>query len=1199
MSSVTSNKARLQALDLQGYKTFASRSEFVFAPTVTAIVGPNGSGKSNIADSLRWVLGEQSYSLLRGKKTEDMIFTGSESRPRAGMASASITFDNSTGWLPIDFTEVTIGRRAYRDGQNEYMINGQKVRLRDVSELLARSGLAQRTYTIIGQGLVDAALSLKAEERRRLFEEAAGIGLYRSRREEALRRLETTRRNLERVKDILAELRPRLRSLERQAQRARDYDQVKNDLQEALRVWYGFHYHQMLETVARARETAGLQARARDELRQAQVESDRMLEETRQKIQVLRAELQTWSQEASDSNMAREQLGRKLAVAGERRRWLVEQSQMMAAEITSLEENRLNLQSRLTEAEENRKAAQASLDELDAVRKSLSGETGVDLEGRQALVSRARSLRESLESLAGRKAAWQANREGAVERVAGLESQIEARRRAEAQAEALRAEAAGAVAEADERLTQAQAAAGSAQAEKQAAEAKEAGRLRRLEAGRKKVAQLQAEVAGKAGRLEALRAFEAGPGKAIGMLTEAGQAGRLSGIVGQILGLVTYRPEHEKALLTALGEFGHGLAFETSADLLTALAWMDGEAGEGRAALVPRAPKTTPSRFDPPQSEGVIGLARDLVDPRPGSDRLFDMLLARTVVVRDRKSAAAMAENLPADVRVVTLSGEVFYPGGAVVVGTRTLAAKPEDGDRLAREIDELRRAAEEAQGQVDALEAGTGSEPNPLAAAQARLESAQANLAKSQIGQREAGLLLAQAEARQDDVAAQIQDLETALESARQTVAELESAKEDFEVERSRLETELQTTQRRLQAADADVHAAQMESQWEMSQRALVEARERREELAQRLAALDRELANWQTRAESNRHEQEALSAELANLERQSAEAEAAWERRSSQMAPSETALQEAEQQRSRLEIEESKLRADLRLAEHRHSQSQIELARREEELTSLKRRIQDDFGLVSFDAEDGAGGQEPLPIEGLVERLPRIDSLPPEQENAVSRLRNQLRRMGAINPEAQQEYTEVRERVEFMTSQVDDLRSAESQLQDVIAELDVLMEREFRKTFEAVAVAFKDTFTRLFGGGSARLSLTDPDDPNQSGIEIEARLPGKREQGLAVLSGGERSLTACALVFALLRVSPTPFCVLDEVDAMLDEANVDRFQEMLTELSDETQFIVITHNRQTVQAAEAVYGISMGSDSASKVISLDLDKAAKEVAA
>jgi len=1196
---VTSNKARLTALELQGYKTFASRSEFVFAPTVTAIVGPNGSGKSNIADSLRWVLGEQSYSLLRGKKTEDMIFTGSESRPRAGMASASVTFDNSTGWLPIDFTEVTIGRRAYRDGQNEYMINGQKVRLRDVSELLAKSGLAQRTYTIIGQGLVDAALSLKAEERRRLFEEAAGIGLYRSRREEALRRLETTRRNLERVKDILAELRPRLRSLERQAQRARDHDQVKNDLQEALRVWYGFHYHQMLETVARARETAGLEARSRDELRQAQVESDRLLEETRQKIQGLRAELMTWSQEASESNTAREQLGRKLAVAGERRRWLDEQAEMMAAEINSVEENRLGLESRMIEADANQRAAQTSISELEAERKSLSGDVGVDLEQRQVWVSRARSLRESLEALAGRKAAWEANRGQAGDRVAGLVRQIGARRAAQKEAEDLHRAAAQAVAEADQCFAQANAAASAAQADRQIAEAEESERRLRLYAAREQASQLQAKLAGRTGRLEALRAFEAGPGRAIRLLVEAGHAGRVAGVVGQILGLAAFRPEHETALLTALGEFGQGLAFETSADLLSAVAWMEGESSDGRAALIPRAPNTTPARFDPPQVPGVVGLARDLVTPEAGNGRLFDLLLARTVVVSDRNLAAELAKKLPDDVRVVTLAGEVFYPGGAVVVGTRAVAARPEDGDRLAQEIESLTQAVEEARREVEAQEAGTQGSRNPQSEAQARLETAQAALAEAQDDQREAGLLLARAAARREEMAAQIGDLEAQLHAAQTAEAELEAAREDFEVERSRLETELQTTQRRLQAADADVHAAQMESQWEMSQRALSEARERREELAQRMAALDRELASWQTRAESNRIEREMLAAELERLERQSAEADETWEKRSTQMAPSEAALQDAEKQRSALEIDESKLRADMRLAEHRHSQAQIELARREEELSSLKRRIQDDFGLVSFDEEDGAGGQEPLPIEGLVERLPRIETLPPEQESAVSRLRNQLRRMGAINPEAQQEYKEVRDRVEFMTAQVDDLRSAESQLQDVIAELDVLMEREFRKTFDAVAVAFKDTFHRLFSGGTASLSLTDPDDPNQSGIEIEARLPGKREQGLAVLSGGERSLTACALVFALLRVSPTPFCVLDEVDAMLDEANVDRFQEMLTELSDETQFIVITHNRQTVQAAEAVYGISMGSDSASQVISLDLDKAAREVAA
>src|SRR5512140_1694376 len=245
---------RLKSLELHGYKTFASRPLFEFPGMVTAVVGPNGSGKSNIADSLRWVLGEQSYSLLRGRRTEDMIFSGSELRTRAGMASATVVFNNENSWLPIDFSEVSITRRAYRDGQNEYLLNGQKVRLKEISELLGRSGLAERTYTIIGQGLVDAALSLKPEERRRFFEEAAGIGLYRGRREEALTRLDSTRHNLERVLDILSELEPRLGSLEKQAKRAIEYDRIRADLRVLLRDWYGFHWNRVQQEVIHSRE---------------------------------------------------------------------------------------------------------------------------------------------------------------------------------------------------------------------------------------------------------------------------------------------------------------------------------------------------------------------------------------------------------------------------------------------------------------------------------------------------------------------------------------------------------------------------------------------------------------------------------------------------------------------------------------------------------------------------------------------------------------------------------------------------------------------------------------------------------------------------------------------------------------------------------------------------------------------------------
>src|SRR5574338_1317229 len=250
---------RLKSLELQGYKTFASRSMFEFASGITAIVGPNGSGKSNIADSLRWVLGEQSYGLLRGKKTEDMIFAGSEHRPKAGMASATIVFDNTSGWLPVDFSEVALTRRAYRDGHNEYLLNGQQVRLRDLNELLAASGLSERTYTFLGQGLVDASLALKAEDRRRLFEEAAGVGLYRVRREEALKRLENTSRNLERVLDIMSELEPRIRSLERQAKRAIEYTRAQGELKEILREWYGYHWHHAQKELTDAREVVKAQ----------------------------------------------------------------------------------------------------------------------------------------------------------------------------------------------------------------------------------------------------------------------------------------------------------------------------------------------------------------------------------------------------------------------------------------------------------------------------------------------------------------------------------------------------------------------------------------------------------------------------------------------------------------------------------------------------------------------------------------------------------------------------------------------------------------------------------------------------------------------------------------------------------------------------------------------------------------------------
>ncbi len=338
---------RLKNLELHGYKTFASRTEFQFPGIITAIVGPNGSGKSNIADALRWVLGEQSYSLLRGRKTEDMIFAGSEQRSRAGMASATIVFDNADGWLPIDFSEVAITRRAYRDGQNEYLLNGQRVRLREISELLAQSGLAERTYTIIGQGLVDAALALKPEERRRLFEEAAGIGLYRLRREEAINRLESTRRNLDRVQDILVELEPRLRSLEKQAKRVQEYERLKGELRTLLREWYGYHWHRGQQELTHAREVLHAQENRLEQARKRHAEISEEVLAFRDQIQEIRTALNGWHGQSAELHTSRERVNRELAILEERKRSLSEQDQSIQGDLVRLEEEILAYQDRI------------------------------------------------------------------------------------------------------------------------------------------------------------------------------------------------------------------------------------------------------------------------------------------------------------------------------------------------------------------------------------------------------------------------------------------------------------------------------------------------------------------------------------------------------------------------------------------------------------------------------------------------------------------------------------------------------------------------------------------------------------------------------------------------------------------------------------------------------------------------------------
>jgi chromosome segregation protein len=1128
-----------------------------------------------------------------------MIFAGSDTRARASMAAATITFDNQDGWLPIDFSEVTIGRRAFRDGQNEYIMNGHKVRLRDVNELLSKTGLAERTYTIIGQGLVDAALSLRADQRRQLFEEAAGIGLYRSRREEALRRLDTTRRNLERVQDILAELRPRVRSLKRQVDRSKDYDQVRDDLQELLRIWYGYHWYELADAVADATAIAEQQAANRENLRQEQTETEGEIRAVRGRVDQLREQLRDWSQQTSLVHQESERLGRRQAIAEERQRWLRDQADQYQVEIGELEATIAGFADEIQIAEAQVQSTRAELEKSEGHHAELiaAGEAGsVDRERSRLDSDRARG---ALEALAARAAVWESQNEqlklnqGAY--ISRLEVAQEALKEVETEAEPVEVEIdefQQTVEGLEARYEQVN------ESQLQAEEKIEALRaeLAETEKEHNRLVRLQSELSA---QVEVFETAHSGSRRVLAAW-EGDTANTIIGLIGRLGKTLVIEKDYRRAILAALGDFHEGLAFERFEQLMQALEHPLFKSDETHAALLSGDVGKRMTPISVPDHPGCLGLASDFVRTQGPSTEVLGNILDRTLVVRNRKSARDVLPSLPDGSRAVTLTGDIFMPSGQVIIGRgHQVERELEQSEKSVSELEQANKELINIEGIAGGLQDSLDEERTRLTALGEKRQTFQAQLEPSR--QKLSMLRLQYATLRSDltQRRARVEDLEKDLAKTGEDLGALLEQGEDIQQQRKRLEDEyrcavdaLETTQLSDRMLEAEANRDRLRSEIEGAVmiheglQARLDMLNRDVELRrERVKANETELSSLQTQSAQATTELSAVEEQLAALE--------------AEMQPAEAALAEAERTRSELETGEVDLRMQTHSMEREHSRAQISLARRQEELMSLQRRIVDDFGLVAFDESKDLTAQEPLPLEGIVERLTRVEELPLEAENQIKQLRMQLRRMGPVNPEAQREYKEVSSRVEFLTSQVDDLRKAEAQIHEVIAELDVLMEREFRVTYEAVATAFKESFTRLFGGGSARLELTLPDDLTNTGIDIEARLPGRRMQSLAMLSGGERSLTASALIFALLKVSPTPFCVLDEVDAMLDETNVTRFIDMLKELSQDTQFILITHNRLTVQAAEVVYGISMGGDTASKVISMNLEEASRQIAA
>lgn len=1197
--------SRLKSLELHGYKTFASKFTFEFPGRITAIVGPNGSGKSNIADAIRWVLGEQSYSLLRGRKTEDMIFSGSEQRPRASMASAAITFDNEDGWLPIDFSEVSIARRAYRDGTNEYVLNGQRVRLKETSELLAQSGLAERTYTIIGQGLVDAALSLKPEERRRFFEEAAGIGLYRTRRDEAISRLEATRRNLERVQDILSELEPRLRSLEKQAARVAEYERVKADLQALLREWYGYHFHRTQQEISHAREVLRARQTQLSQARKKLEEVDGRITSLREAIQRLRNQLNEWHAQSAELHSQREQVNRSLAVLDERQRSLLDQEKILTSDLIRLQEEEKDQRGRLSdldaererlalEAEEARsllEAAQKNLAEREVERHRVEKELSDVRRELLRCETRQVELRAHQTELAGRIAAYKKS-------LAQLEAARETAEQTLNQAEVRYQRSLAAFEVAEKRQSSLEDEISGLQrqiSERESARSQAQERLTRLAAEHSR---LKAQLA----VLEEAENALSGANQGAKAVIQASKEGRLPGVYHSLSARIEVPEEYEVAVAALLGDNLDAILLppktspEPAMDLL-------GSSDHGRALLYPfdwlRKGKTDKAPEDPDCYGRAVDLIRAPEDLRP----FLEVALGGALIVRDRTAARRILSGRAEEARAATLNGEVFYGSGAVLAGKEPragLIARPRQIRELSAKVGEVGRQVEELEREVTAHSREIEQLKKNQTNINAQLRELTTGMAQINREVQQASLALEQARQKRAWQSGQIESISDQMKQAETDQQATLAERDQIAGQIDGLEAKIRELQRQLEelpAAELQQQVLHWSTQAAVAARSAENAERRVKEFQQSFQSNLDQQETIQKRISQIRAGLSQLEVERANLhERESSLQEAIAELRG-KIDPAEKELAELDRQYERIQSDYSAAQVGVTAAERNHAQAQLELTRGKETLESLRRRIEDDFGLVQFEYQSDIAGPTPLPLEGMVEQLPVVTEIPPELEESINRARGQLRRMGAVNPEAQSEYRSVKERRDFLVSQVADLRKADEDLRKVIAELDELMKREFRKTFEAVAIEFREMFTRLFGGGHARLILEDEDDPIQTGIDIEARLPGRREQGLSLLSGGERSLTAVALIFSLLKVSPTPFCVLDEVDAMLDEANVGRFCELLVELSQNTQFIVITHNRNTVQVADVIYGVTMGKDSASQVISLRLDEVGEEL--
>ena len=1177
----------LKRIEMQGFKSFADKTVLEFKPGITTVIGPNGSGKSNISDAIRWVLGEQSMKSLRGAKSEDIIFAGTQARKSLGFAEVSIVIDNNDNKLPIEYSEVTVTRKIYRSGETGYFINKVPCRLKDILELFMDTGIGKDGYSIIGQGKIDEILSNKSEDRRHIFEEAAGIVKYRTRKQESEKKLEQTKLNLLRINDILAEIEANIEPLKLQSDKAKQFLDLREELKSievGLFIYNINTYKEKLEQLVKDEDIITSQKEAEDSKMEALQASK---EELRQVVDDITAQIENMQNIGFESSNKIEKINSEIGISNERIQNNSANKQRLEAEI-------LEVKNRIEELKEEQKQKLEKKTNLTSNKEKFEKELA-EKETELAELSKKLSAKEL--EIEGKKQIVQDNIDKKYELAAEINTQDVNYENLEKRKKQLKNEIDSVISELDStRYGKNEISKGFYDIEskrniavenlEKSVQAKEQN-MQKLKQYEEEISKLTYTQRMKQARHQFLIETEKekeGYNKTVkSLLVACDKDSNLNkGIHGVLANLISVEKEYETAIEMCLGQSLQNIVTSTEQDAKKMIEYLRTNS-LGRASFLPIASVQGKKLDKLTKMDGVIGIASDLVKCKKEYEQIILSLLGRTVVVEDMDTAIALAKKDKYSFRIVTLKGDIIsssgsISGGSVQTKTVNILGRSREIEDLEKELKKLEKQIADKTAEKEEYASSIGDSIEQTAKLEKELQ--------------EIEIVYATEKQKMVAVEENITRLENRLAKLKEEVTQTEKQKEENRLLKEQKEAEIQTLTEQMEELKKVIEEFALNNKdnqkyiddlnfditnLKISVTSFDESESSIEEMVERIS---QDIKNNEQSIENKNQNILAITEENTKLEQTITEYNNQIEQIKQEVTNSGTKVEELKQERiaknEKLVNTENEIQSQFSTLESLKEQIiklDVKKTKLEQDLQQVVESLWNEYELTPNSTEEY---QKPNNVATA--------------QKQVNSLRNKIKDLGSINIDSIEEYKKTKERYDFMSEQRLDLENTASKLRKIIGDMTTTMQNQFKEKFELINKNFNEVFTELFNGGKAELILENEENILECGIDIRVQPPGKKLQNMMLLSGGEKAFTAIALLFAILKINPAPFCILDEIEAALDDVNVYRFAEYLKKFCKQTQFLVITHRKGTMEAGDSVYGVTMEENGISKLLSIKL---------